>query len=692
MSLLDTFIRIGVKDETDRGMASAEQSVLGRASSLATKAASVLGVAFAVDKVKDFGVAAIGAYSDFEQLSGGVEKIFNEMDTSKIYEDANRAYAELNMSANEYMATINDVGAMFSATMGDEAGYETARKGMLAISDYASGTGKNIDVLSEKFAMITRSTSSYQSIADQFSGILPATSKDFLEQAQAAGFLSDEYASLTEVPIDEYQAAVSEMLAKGTEELGLQGNTAAEAFGTIAGSIAATKSAFSDWLAELGKGDGDVKAATEKLAESAIAAVKNIVPRVGEVFESLGEIAADMLPDALGEAAELASEFLMDKFGSTDFGVIGNTLMMQLATSLSDGMEWLGNAVTEYGPTLVQKGLETIKSLSAGLRASAGTLIDAGLALAKNLAQGLADSLPAIIENVPEIVSNIAGVINDNAPKVLAAGWEIIKTLAKGLVEAGPVLVENIPQILQALWDAFTAFNWLALGRNLITLLASGVRAGIGLAGGAARSVASGIKSAISNLPSTLATLGRNAISFLANGVRGMIGNARGAVSGVASAAKAAITSLPGEFASIGSNIISSLAAAIRGGLSSVVGAIKNVVGSAVKAGKSALGINSPSKVFRAIGAGVVEGFVQGIDWNASDAVSAVSRMASSVISAGSGIPSFSATAVAKNGYAAAAGYGGNITINLNYDAGADANQMVRDIARGIERVTMMGA
>ena len=131
-------------------------------------------------------VKAFENYAQYEQLVGGVEKIFNEMDTSKILKDAGEAWRDLNMSANDYMTTINDVGAMFSATMGDEKAYDAARRGMKAISDYSSGTGKNLDVLNEKFAMITRATSSYQSIADQFSGILPATSADFLAQAQAA--------------------------------------------------------------------------------------------------------------------------------------------------------------------------------------------------------------------------------------------------------------------------------------------------------------------------------------------------------------------------------------------------------------------------------------------------------------------------------------------------------------------------
>ena len=43
---------------------------------------------------------------------------------------------------------------------------------------------------------------------------------------------------------------------------------------------------------------------------------------------------------------------------------------------------------------------------------------------------------------------------------------------------------------------------------------------------------------------------------------------------------------------------------------------------------------------------------------------------------------------------AGGAGYGfgmGGITIDLNYDAGADANQMVLDIASGLRRLNMTG-
>ena len=158
------------------------------------------GVDMAVSAATDTFKNAFENFGTFEQLSGGVEKIFDEANIDQIMTDAQNAYKDLNMSANEYLDTINQVGATFAQTMGDQKGYDTARTGMKAIADYASGTGRNLDELNEKYKLITRSSASYQSIADQFAGILPQTSADFLAQAQAANLLSGEYSKLTDVP------------------------------------------------------------------------------------------------------------------------------------------------------------------------------------------------------------------------------------------------------------------------------------------------------------------------------------------------------------------------------------------------------------------------------------------------------------------------------------------------------------
>lgn len=183
------------------------------------------------------------------------------MDFKQIEKDSQEAYFSMNLSAREYIDMMNKVGATFSQTMGDQKGYDTAKKGLQAISDYASGTGADINLLNDKFKLITRSTSSYQSIADQFAGILPQTTKDFLAQAQASGFLSTQYKKLTDVPVAEYQEAVTNMLEKGVDAMGLLGNTAEESRKTLTGSIAMTKKAWDNFLS----GTGDLG----KVVESA---------------------------------------------------------------------------------------------------------------------------------------------------------------------------------------------------------------------------------------------------------------------------------------------------------------------------------------------------------------------------------------------------------------------------------------
>lgn len=112
--------------ETTEGMGKDWTAVAGK---LKTVAKIIAGSAI-VKGFADMTKASVDAYSSFEQLEGGAKKIFNEMDFAAIALDANKAYETLGLSANRYLSVINDVGASFAATMGDEAGYETAKTGL----------------------------------------------------------------------------------------------------------------------------------------------------------------------------------------------------------------------------------------------------------------------------------------------------------------------------------------------------------------------------------------------------------------------------------------------------------------------------------------------------------------------------------------------------------------------------------
>jgi len=265
--------------------------------------------------------------AEFEQLFGGAENIFAGFDTSQILQDSVEAYKTMGMSANEYLSVINDVGAGFKASMGSEAGYETAKKGLQAISDYATGTGKNINLLSQKFTMITRSTSSYQSIADQFSGVLPATSKAFLEQAQAAGDLNSEYTSLTQVPIAEYQSAVASALERGVDALNLTGNTAKEAEHTVSGAFTSMKASWDNFKTALTVPEIDADEAMQNLLDSIGYVIDAIVPMIERMAPSIANALADIITklvpkllEVIAKAIKEIAKSIPSMIGELDFG------------------------------------------------------------------------------------------------------------------------------------------------------------------------------------------------------------------------------------------------------------------------------------------------------------------------------------------------------------------------------------
>lgn len=420
---------------------------------------------------------AIMSGSDLEQLKGGVQKIFDEMDTATIMADAANAYRDLNMSANQYLATINDVGATFAATMGDEKGYSVARTGLQAISDYATGTGKSVDLLSDKFTMITRSTSSYQSIADQFSGILPATSAGFLEQAQAAGILSSEYTKLTEVPIDEYQQAVAEMLKKGTAELGLAGNTAAETATTFAGSLAAMKAAYSNFLGALATGE-DIGPALNILGETIVTFISgNLIPMVSNIVSALPEVFTGVF-DTIG--AELTSRvpelaFIFENLETVVISLTAAMVAYKTASAISGVIDTL-RAATE-GQTIAQTLLNAVMNANP-------------FVLVATLAAGLVAAIITLWNT------------NEGFRSAVTSAWETVKSTVSAVVDAlvgfftGTVpnaintLVTGVTSIPGKISSIFQSFSWGSIGSNIISGIARGISSGASAIISAAQSAA----------------------------------------------------------------------------------------------------------------------------------------------------------------------------------------------------------
>lgn len=371
-----------------------------------------------------------------------------------------------------------------------------------------------------------------------------------------------------------------------------------------------------------------------------------------DLESTMGQFGTMLMP-AVTSVKTMANTLLEDLLSVTDafktggmeggfsqISTIGTQISAQLQEAVPQVLTSLGGLFTqmqsylaEHLPMMIQSGLQSLVGFTEGLRSGVGTLVDAGLSLLQTLADGIIQNLPTLIETIPQIVINIAGIINDNAPKLVVAALTLIKNLAIGLVKAIPTLVANIPQIIQAIVSAFLAFNWLSLGKNLMTTLGNGIKSMGPTVKTAVSNIYNSIKTTLSNIPAALKTIGSNGISSLAAGLRSMIGTVISTVQSIGTSMLNIVKSLPAKFIEVGKNIIKGLIDGIKSLAGDGVRAITDLGASIIEGAKRVFDINSPSKVMEdEVGLMASKGVAVGIRKGADEAVSAMEYLSDGVV------------------------------------------------------------
>lgn len=308
------------------------------------------------------------------------------------------------------------------------------------------------------------------------------------------------------------------------------------------------------------------------------------------------------------------------------------TALTQLGVSFMDN---LAKGITNGTQQFISKGLTALTSFTANLRSNAGKLVDSGLNLMLNLAKGIAKAMPDIIKNVPQIVINIAGVINDNAPKILLAGVQLIAILLKGLIQSIPTLIANVPKIVQAIVSVFTAYNWLSLGKSLITGIKNGIMNAKNTAVDAMKNTYNGLIDAIKNLPSKLKGLGENGIKGIGNGITGKLSGLKTTAGKILTNIIEAVKNLPKELSkkatsairdmkttfknvdwgSVGMNVVKGIAKGVGDFAWILVDKMTGLAQKAWEGVKDFFGIHSPSRLMRdTVGKMIPAGITVGLE------------------------------------------------------------------------------
>lgn len=253
--------------------------------------AAINGLKRLMDAVIEVGKTSINEYANYEQLVGGVEKIFG--DSAKIVEGyADQAYKTAGMSANAYMETVTG----FSATLLQGLNGDTAKAARIAdkaiqdMSDNANTFGTDIASLQHAYQGFAKGNFT---MLDNLKLGYGGTKEEMLRLVKDAGVVADSVKSIDDVTFDQIIEAIHII----QNEMNITGTTSKEAADTIEGSKKSMQASWQNLLKEFAKSDGDIEGAFSAFADSMINYATNLLPRIGELIDNVVTFARQKLEE-----------------------------------------------------------------------------------------------------------------------------------------------------------------------------------------------------------------------------------------------------------------------------------------------------------------------------------------------------------------------------------------------------------
>ena len=348
------------------------------------------------------------------------------------------------------------------------------------------------------------------------------------------------------------------------------------------------------------------------LGESIALPFQDLGEKIDGAFGQIGPKLAEKFPEVAEKFAELGTK--MSAVSAKVSKVLGKagTKISEYAGFIADAFTPILSRVASFAPTFfklinIGAGAAIIVAGMGLIYSQFGTQIDQLLLLAQtkgpevitNFANGITAALPGLVAQGATLIMGILNAITVNLPALITAGVSIISTLASSLAAQLPQLIPCAVQMIVTLVTSLVS--------NLPQLISSGLKLMQGLAEGIANSipiVASKapviigklVSTIITNLPQILTT-GVQIISKLAVGLVQGIPALIGKISSMIRQIKSAFSNV--NWGSVGLNIVRGIASGLAGAAGVIMDAARSAANRALKAAKNALGIHSPSRVFR---------------------------------------------------------------------------------------------
>lgn len=512
-----------MKDATNS--ASKMSSVMKGIGSSAIKVGKGLAVAgaAAATAVTALVSKSVGAFADYEQLTGGVETLFGAGGRSveeyaqsvgksvsdiqgkydslmsaqnAVLENANKAYMTAGMSANEYMDTVTGFSASLISSLGGDTNKaaDYANSALVDMSDNANKMGTDMESIKN----------AYQGFAKQNYTMLDNLKLGYGGTQEEMKRLLSDAEKLTGQRYDISSFAdITQAIHAIQTQMDITGTTAKEASTTISGSWGSLKAAFQNVLVGLTTGGDMFDQSLDALINTAVTFGQNIIPAikgalsgVGYLIEGLAPVIGETIPPLINDLAPTLANSAVSLISSLVNGLTQNatqfseclsniiivavagisTVVPQLLDAASKIVSNLMQGLTNSMPQIVNGAVTLIEGLVNGLVNNIPLLIMGAVQLVTSLANGLIENLPRIIDAGVNLITGIVSASYSMMPQIIQNGMQLVVNLAVGLVRAIPQLIAALPRITGAIVKGFKSVNWFDLGLQLIKAIWEGIK------------------------------------------------------------------------------------------------------------------------------------------------------------------------------------------------------------------------
>ncbi|MBW3077686.1 phage tail protein [Bifidobacterium simiiventris] len=439
------------------------------------------------------GKNALDAYATWEQAVGGVDTLFKGA-SGTVQKYAADAYKTAGVSANEYMNQVTSFSASLISSLGGDVN-KAADMGNMALtdmSDNANKMGTDLGSIQQTYQSMARGN---YAMLDNLRLGYGGTKTEMQRMIDDANKVKTANGEMADLSIDKFSSVV-EAIHIIQNQMGITGTTAREAATTIEGSVGAMKASWSNWLAELGKNDADMKGLTAQLVESVIIVGKNVAPRAVQIGKGL----ISGLSAAMGQLATYLPQPIQ-----TAFNRIGANL----------------TTFTANASSTVNKVLATFNLLRTGDFTSQ-------FREAFNVEEDnpLVDRILSIRDTAIQAGTTIKQILSGIAPAI-GASFQTIATIATGIFST---VITIVQQVATAFATAFqnnggTISAITALASTILSLTSplGVVRLLFTQFGGQLQSIAVAVVPMLTGVLTGLASMLGGVLAGLLPGVQAMI-------------------------------------------------------------------------------------------------------------------------------------------------------------------------